>query len=114
MIDFVLYAWLVMFALLFGFFFVLQPKLGRFHLYIKKNFSEHFESCRPSLFLFKHNEQLVFLIFMYKRKYEVTADESLLFEGNRFRRCILANIYATLLFFVLTFLVFAIGWSGNL
>lgn len=113
MIDIILYIWLVIFIFLLGWFFLLQPKIGQFYLSVKNGFPDLFESCRPSLPFAKYNEQLVFLIFMYRKKYDLINDNNFIYEGNKFRRYIIINSCVTLIFFVVTLAVLAIGWSGN-
>ena len=92
----------------------MQPKIGRFYLYIKKDFTDLFESCRPSFFPARYNEQMVFLVFMYRKKYNLINDGSAASEGDKYRRYMVVNACITVAFFVLTIVIFAIGWSGNL
>lgn len=114
MIALVLHAWIIMFIALFVCFFVLQPKIWKLYLHIKNNYAEQFESCRPSFFLAKYNEQLVFLIFMYKKKYKSLSDEVVIMKADKLRNYILANFFATLTFLAITIVILVIGWTGNL
>jgi hypothetical protein len=112
MIDLVIYVWVFLFTCLIAWFLLLQPKLGRFYLDVRKNFNDAFEACRPSFFLAKYNEQLVFLIFMYKKAYR-SAENSLIREqGEKYRSYILLNAVATSVFFIVTLMILIFGWKG--
>lgn len=114
MIDAVLVLWLSLFVFLMLWFFILQPKLGSYYMVIKSDYDELLASCRPRFILARYNEQLVFLIFMYKKKYEYIPDEYLMSKGRKYRKYILTNSVVTTFFLVNTIVVILIGSTGNL
>lgn len=114
MIDFILYIWILLFIFLIGWFFILQPKLGLYYVAIKESYGSLIESCRPRFILASKNDQLIFLIFMLKRKYESIPDERLTATGKRYRKLVILNFFITIFFLLLTVLVLIIGSTGNL
>lgn len=114
MIDAILILWISLFAILLFWFFIFQPKLGSYYRVVKSKHGELVTDCRPKFIFAKHNEQLIFLIFMFKRKYENIPDKDLVLKGRKYRKYILMNSIASTFFLANTALVILIGATGNL